>query len=155
MSSPRDTERASSVAFTLDGQAASALPGESLLQTARRLGVHIPHLCHQDGLRPDGNCRACVIEIEGERTLAPSCCRSATPGMVVHTGSERARKSRELVLELLLSDMPDTGTKWNGQDASLPHGELSDWAQRCGVAVRPALQALRRAPPEAAVSHPG
>jgi formate dehydrogenase major subunit len=149
------------VDFTLDGEAVQALPGESLLKTAQRLGVRIPHLCHQDGLRPDGNCRACVVEIEGERTLAPSCCRSATPGMQVHSGSDRARKSQEIVLELLLSDMPERGHKWTDGPADIPspdqpgqHGELSAWASRMEVAVRPALQSLRRAPPAADLSHP-
>ena len=104
---------AGAVPFELDGELLQALPGETLWQAARRHGVQIPHLCHTDGLRPDGNCRACVVEIEGERTLAPSCCRAPTPGMRVHAQSPRALKSQQMVLELLLSDMPETGYKWN------------------------------------------
>ncbi len=69
------------VAFTLDGQPALAREGESILHAARRHGVAIPQLCHSDGLRPDGNCRACVVEVDGERVLAASCCRAVTPGM--------------------------------------------------------------------------
>ncbi|HRO80162.1 MAG TPA: formate dehydrogenase subunit alpha [Alicycliphilus denitrificans] len=163
----------SAIPFELDGRPVQAEPGETIWQAARRHGVQIPHLCHTDGLRPDGNCRACVVEIAGERTLAPSCCRAPTPGMQVQARSPRARKSQQMVLELLLSDMPDSGYKWNdasenvadgdcqsgaaGQYGSKPvgqHGELSVWADALGVAVRPALAALRRAQPAPDLSHP-
>lgn len=142
------------VEFTLDGQRVQALPGESLLDTAKRLGTDIPHLCHKPGYRPDGNCRACVVEVNGERTLAPSCCRSATPGMVVQTASPRALKSQQMVLEMLLSDMPDAGYKWVGVDSTQQHGELSEWASRLQVEVRPELKVLRREQPKADISHP-
>ncbi len=101
------------VSFRLDGQDVQAVQGESILQAARRVGVEIPTLCYSESLRPDGNCRACVVEIEGERVLAPSCCRAVTPGMEVRARSERAVKSQKMVLELLLSDMPERGYKWN------------------------------------------
>ena len=143
-----------SIEFKLDGHTLQAQPGESILNAAQRHGVDIPHLCHQDGLRPDGNCRACVVEIEGERTLAPSCYRSVSAGLQVQTRSERALKSQEMVLELLLSDMPDAGYQWNVQDESQQHGELSAWAARLGVTVRPALGALRRKQPASDTSHP-
>src|SRR5512133_4142865 len=125
------------VDFTLDGQPVQALRGETILQAAQRVGAGIPHLCYKEGQRPDGNCRACVVEIAGERVLAPSCCRAVTPGMEVQAKSERAVKSQKMVLELLLSDMPDAGYKWNEADESLQHGELSDWAARMAVTVRP------------------
>src|SRR3990167_11458160 len=89
--------------FELDGQPITARPGETILKAAQRHGVEIPHLCYTDGLRADGNCRACVVEVAGERTLAPSCCRAVTPGMDVKATSERALKSQKLVLELLLA----------------------------------------------------
>lgn len=97
------------IRLTVDGRSVEALAGESLWDVARRTGTHIPHLCHGDlpGYRADGNCRACMVEIEGERTLAASCIRAATEGMVVHTGSERARKARAMVFELLEADMPE------------------------------------------------
>src|SRR3990167_1708890 len=98
-----------SIPFTLDGQTVEAQAGESILQAAKRHGVEIPHLCFTEGLRADGNCRACVVEIAGERVLSPSCCRNVTAGMDVQTGSERARKSQKMVVELLLSDMPEHG----------------------------------------------
>lgn len=144
----------SAIEFRLDGQTVQARSGETILQAARRHGVDIPHLCYREGSRPDGNCRACVVEIQGERTLAPSCCRQVTAGMDVQAGSERAVKSRKMVLEMLLSDMPDTGYKWNEQNEALQHGELSEWAARLDVRVRPALQALRREQPAADMSHP-
>ena len=142
------------VDFELDGRPAQARAGETILQAADRLGVPIPRLCYTDGLRADGNCRACVVEIEGERTLAPSCCRAVQPGMKVKAGSERARKSQQMVLELLLADLPTEGYKWLDDDAAAPHGELSQWAAQAGVQVRPALQALRRDEPAPDVSHP-
>ncbi len=140
--------------ITLDGQSVTARPGETILQVADRAGVAIPRLCYSDGLRAAGNCRACVVEVEGERTLAPSCCRSVHAGMTVRASSERARKSQQLVLELLLADMPAQGSRWVDGDAARPHGELSDWAQRLGVTARPALAALQRAQPAPDLSHP-
>src|SRR5688500_1769130 len=95
------------VEFTLDGERVQAVQGESILQAARRVGVDIPHLCFQEGMRADGNCRACVVEVAGERVLAPSCCRAVTPGMDVKARSERAIRSQQLVLELLLADLPE------------------------------------------------
>jgi len=119
------------VEFKLDGKTVIAYEGETILKAAKRHGVDIPHLCFKDGYRPDGNCRACVVEINGERTLAPSCCRSATAGMEVKANSERALKSQKLVLEMLLSDMPDAGYKWVGDTAAEQEqnqfGELSTW----------------------------
>lgn len=126
------------VQFTLNGQSVEAPTGKSIFNIAKDLGIAIPHLCHQDGLRPDGNCRACVVEIAGERTLAPSCCRAATPGMQVQTASERALKSQKMVLEMLLADLPEQGHKWLDDRAEAPHGELSQWAEQHGVQVRPA-----------------
>ncbi len=142
------------VGFNLNGKAAQADEGESILIAARRLGVEIPHLCHTEGLRPDGNCRACVVEIGGENALAPSCCRNVTEGMEVQTQSPRALQSQKMVLEMLLSDLPDAGYKWNEDDETLQHGELSEWVQRMNVSVRPELKALRRAQPKVDLSHP-
>jgi formate dehydrogenase major subunit len=142
------------ITFTLDGTTIHAFDGETIFKAAKRHGVDIPHLCYKDGYRADGNCRACVVEVKGERVLAPSCCRNATAGMEVQANSERAVKSQKMVLEMLLSDMPDVGYKWNEKDESQQHGELSDWAARLDVKVRPELKALRREQPKADVSHP-
>ncbi|MCY4591605.1 MAG: formate dehydrogenase subunit alpha [Alphaproteobacteria bacterium] len=96
------------ISFVLDGVTVTADPGETLWEVARRHGTEIPHLCHKpaDSYRPDGNCRACMVEIEGERTLAASCIRRPTEGMTVNTASDRAQASRSMVLELLAADQP-------------------------------------------------
>jgi formate dehydrogenase major subunit len=140
-----------SVEFKLNEQSVMGFEGETILNAAKRHGIDIPHLCYQEGLRVDGNCRACVVEIKGERTLAPSCCRNVAPGLEVLSQSLRAKKSQEMVLELLLSDMPDQGYKWTDKGQ---HGELSDWSSKMNVTVRPELQALRREQPACDVSHP-
>jgi formate dehydrogenase major subunit len=131
------------VRFTLDGQPLEAKPGETILQAARRNGVSIPHLCYADGMRADGNCRACVVEIEGERTLAPSCAREPTQDMKVHTRSDRALRSQKIVLELLLADMPDTEYR---QDS-----ELDFWARQLDVGEP---RFARRNQPDPDFSHP-
>lgn len=97
-----------SITFTLDGREVTAAPGQTIWEVANGQGLNIPHLCHKPapGYRPDGNCRACMVEIEGERVLAASCIREPAEGMVVRSASDRARKSREMVMELLLADQP-------------------------------------------------
>lgn len=96
------------IRFMLDGKAVEAQPGETIWQVAKRSGTDIPHLCYtpQPGYRADGNCRACMVEIEGERVLAPSCKREPAEGMKVVSASDRAKRARELVLELLVADQP-------------------------------------------------
>ena len=96
------------IKLTLDGNTVEAEKGESLFDLAKRHGTKLPHLCHADrpGYRADGNCRACMVEIEGERVLAPSCSRNAEAGMVVNTGSTKATKARRMVMELLITDQP-------------------------------------------------
>src|SRR3954447_22307925 len=97
------------ITFTLDGQEVTAREGETIWQVAQRLGTDIPHLCYspEPGYRPDGNCRACMVEVEGERVLAASCIRKPTAGMKVKTASDRAKASRKMVFELLISDQPE------------------------------------------------
>ena len=96
------------IRFTLDGREVEATPGESIWQVAQREGIAIPHLCWlpEPGYRADGNCRACMVEVEGERVLAASCIRKPTAGMKVTTASERAVTARKMVMELLLADQP-------------------------------------------------
>jgi formate dehydrogenase major subunit len=133
----------SAVKFTLDGREVEAREGESLLQAAQRHGVDIPHLCYKDGLRADGNCRACVVEIAGERTLAPSCCRAPKAGMQVQAQSARAVAAQKMVLELLQSDMP--------VDAARADSELDAWARKMNLG---APRFPRREQPAADASHP-
>ena len=96
------------VKFTLDGKQVEAQPGESIWEVAKRQGTLIPHLCHKDsaGYRSDGNCRACMVEIEGERVLAASCIRTPSEGMVVNSQNERSDNARKVVIEMLLADQP-------------------------------------------------
>ena len=86
----------------------AARPGETIWQVAKREGIDIPHLCWlpEPGYRADGNCRACMVEVEGERVLTASCIRKPTPNMVVKTATDRAVKARRMVMELLLADQP-------------------------------------------------
>jgi formate dehydrogenase major subunit len=124
-----DTAAAATIRFELDGKTVEAQPGETIWQVAQRQGTSIPHLCFRPnhGYRPDGNCRACMVEIAGERVLAASCIRQPRPGQRVTTSGERAVGARRMVMELLLADQP-----------SKPRAHDSDsafwrWAERMGV----------------------
>ncbi|MCC6195926.1 MAG: formate dehydrogenase subunit alpha [Burkholderiales bacterium] len=131
------------VQFKLNGVDVEALPGETLIEVADRLGVSIPRLCYKPGMRADGNCRSCMVEIEGERVLAPSCCRQPAPGMKVTTDSPRALHSQRMIVELLASDMPERVYK--------PGDELALWKEKLGVG-KPRFP--RREQPAADLSHP-
>ena len=90
--------------------------------------MEIPRLCYKEGYRSDGNCRACMVEIEGERALAPSCCRKPADGMKVSSDTDRAVHSQKMVLELLLADMPQQGASPYRLDS-----ELDQWVSRLNV----------------------
>ena len=104
-----DSTPQKTVTIKLDGKDISVPEGATIWEAAQAQGTLIPHLCHkpEPGYRSDGNCRACMVEIKGERVLAASCIRPVQDGMVVNTASERAEKSRALVVELLAADQPD------------------------------------------------
>jgi formate dehydrogenase major subunit len=118
------------ITFTLDGKEVEAAPGETIWQVASRQGTEIPHLCYapEPGYRPDGNCRACMVEIEGERVLAASCIRKPAPGMVVRSASEKAKSARKMVMELLIADQPARAT------AHDPRSKFWTWADAMGIA---------------------
>ena len=82
------------VKFLFNGEEVVAEETETIFQAATRAGYEIPHLCYSAGMRPDGNCRACMVEIDGERVLAPSCCRKPIQNMKVTANSVRALKSQ-------------------------------------------------------------
>ncbi|MGZ5989509.1 MAG: molybdopterin-dependent oxidoreductase, partial [Rhizomicrobium sp.] len=92
----------------MDGQEIEIRPGETIFQAGRRHDIKVPHLCYtpKPGYRPDGNCRICMVEVEGERVLAASCIRTPTPGMKVNTQTDRAKNARRMVAELLVTDQP-------------------------------------------------
>ena len=131
------------IEFKLNGRTVIGRPDELLIETARRNGISIPHLCYSRTLRPDGNCRACVVEVKGERVLAPSCCRTPTQGMEVSTDSPRALAAQKMVLELLLADMPQTQHTLNNK--------VDVWARKLGVG-KPRFAARQQ--PKADISHP-
>ena len=131
------------VVFSLNGSELRAEAGETIIEAAQRHGVEIPHLCWTPGMRPDGNCRACMVEIKGERVLAPSCCRAPAPGMEVSSESPRAVHSQKLVVELLAADVPERSYR--------PDSELDHWKRRLGVGT-PRFAA--RAQPAPDLSHP-
>jgi predicted molibdopterin-dependent oxidoreductase YjgC len=93
------------IELTVDGQPVRVFEGSTILDACRQAGIDTPTLCYGDTLTPVNVCRVCVVELEGARTLVPSCSRKAEAGMVVHTDSERVRTSRRLVLELLGSSV--------------------------------------------------
>ncbi|WP_282022393.1 formate dehydrogenase subunit alpha [Ruegeria faecimaris] len=104
-----DASPTKTVTFNLNGDDVTVPEGWTIWEAAKGQGFTIPHLCHkpQPGYKPDGNCRACMVEVEGERTLVASCIRPAADGMVVKTDSDRAEKSRAMVMELLVADQPE------------------------------------------------
>ncbi|HEX6978585.1 MAG TPA: formate dehydrogenase subunit alpha [Alphaproteobacteria bacterium] len=135
------------IRFFLDGEEVEAAPDETIWQVANRRGVEIPHLCYTPapGYRPDGNCRACMVEIEGERVLAASCIRKPTPGMKVKSASERAKAARKMVFELLAADQPAR------DKAHDPDSRFWRWADRLDVS---ASRFAPRAVPAPDSSHP-
>ncbi|MGN6115624.1 MAG: 2Fe-2S iron-sulfur cluster-binding protein, partial [Nitrobacter sp.] len=117
------------IAFELDGQQVEARAGETIWQVAKRQGTEIPHLCYSPApdYRPDGNCRACMVEIEGERVLAASCKRTPTVGMKVKSASQRAVAAQKMVMELLVADQPARETSHD------PDSKFWHWAEKTGI----------------------
>ena len=117
------------ITFTLDGRRIEATPDETIWQAANRHGTTIPHLCYapEPGYRADGNCRACMVEIEGERVLAASCIRKPVQDMVVRSASEQASLARRVVMEMLVADQPARDT---GPD---PRSRFWGWADAMGI----------------------
>jgi formate dehydrogenase major subunit len=135
------------IKFMLEGREVEARPGETIWQVAQRQGIDIPHLCWlpEPGYRADGNCRVCMVEIEGERALAASCIRKPAAGMKVVSASQRAQHARRMVMELLLADQPGR------EVAHHPDSRLWGWAERMGVADS---RFPERQPEVADLSHP-
>jgi formate dehydrogenase major subunit len=131
------------VTFTLNGQTVVAPANQTLLQAAEEQGVEVPRLCYMEGMRPDGNCRTCMVEIKGERVLAPSCCRYPAEGMEVTSNSPRALTSQKMNVELLLADVPETEYTLDS--------ELDLWAKKLGIG-KPRFGA--RPQPVEDLSHP-
>ena len=93
------------IEVTVDGRSVQVPEGSTLLDACKAAAIETPTLCYLENLAPVNVCRVCVVELEGSRTLVPSCSRKAETGMVVHTDSERVRHSRKMVLEFLASSV--------------------------------------------------
>ncbi len=91
----------------VNGKPVEAKPGEMVLDTLKRAGVTVPTLCHMEELFPSGACRLCVVEVEGQRNLLPSCATPVADGMKIQTHSPRAIRARKTIIELLLASHPD------------------------------------------------
>ncbi len=117
------------ITFMLDGKKVEASPCETIWQVAQRHGTTIPHLCYspEPGYRADGNCRACMVEIKGERVLAASCIRKPGQDMVVNTTSDEAVSARRMVMEMLVADQPARRV------APDPQSKFWAWAEAMGV----------------------
>ena len=97
--------------MTINHQEVAVEEGSTILEAANKLNIKIPTLCHLDlhdlkMVNNGASCRVCVVEVEGRRTLAPSCATPVTEGMVVRTNTIRCIKARRVVIELLLSNHP-------------------------------------------------
>ena len=134
------------VELSIDGRTVQARADETIWAVAQREGTTIPHLCHKEGLEPAGNCRACMVEVEGERTLAASCCRSVAAGMKVQTQSDRALAARKMVVELLMSDAGATHQRVHARFGTQPLGAAT---RRAFGAPAGARARLRRGRPHA------
>ena len=134
------------ISFKLNGNKIDAYGDETILQAAKRNNIEIPHLCYKEGYRPDGNCRTCMVEIDGERVLAASCCRQPLDGMEIKSDNQRAQLSQKMVLELLLSDMPK-----QGESPYTLNSELDYWAKKLNVS-NPRFE--ERIQPKPDLSHP-
>ena len=117
-----------------------AREGETILEAARRAGVRIPTLCHIDGLPPSGACRMCVVEVEGSRSLVPSCAYPVAEGMRIKTHSERVVRARKTIVELLLSAHPEDCLYC----VKSGHCDLQALAEELGVRQRRYVGAKRR-----------
>jgi len=93
-----------SVKLKIDNIEVVAKMGENLLEVCKRNGIEIPHLCYHQRIKPMGKCRLCVVEVEGSRNLVASCSATVNDGMVVNTKTNRVLKSRNLSLQLILSN---------------------------------------------------
>ena len=122
---PEDLNLNYNCAIEINGSEYLANTDETILDVSKRNGIEIPHLCYKEGMRPDGNCRVCVVEIEGERALQPSCIRKVTDGMIINTENSRVIHSQKVVIELLQSDV--------SSEQYDPNSELTHWADKLQV----------------------
>ncbi|MEB3148959.1 MAG: 2Fe-2S iron-sulfur cluster-binding protein, partial [Sphaerospermopsis sp.] len=90
--------------LTINGQMISAREDETLLEAAQEAGIHIPTLCHLEGVEDVGACRLCLVEIAGMNRLLPACVTKVSEGMEVNTNSDRLQKYRRTIIEMLFAE---------------------------------------------------
>ncbi|MBN1554861.1 MAG: iron hydrogenase small subunit [Phycisphaerae bacterium] len=120
------------ITLTVDGRTVEAKNGEMILSVLRREGIHVPTLCHMDGLPPSGACRMCVVEVEGSPTLTPSCSFPVSEGMKIKTATPRVLEARRTIVKLLLANHPDDCLYCNSNG----HCDLQKLAQDLGIRER-------------------
>ena len=117
------------VQLTINNIKVNAEEGMTILDAAKSVGIHVPTLCHMKDLTPTGACRICVVEVEGQRGLIPSCAYPVYDGMLVETNSTRVRRARKTIVELLVENHP--------QDCLIcvrnKNCELQDLSEKYGV----------------------
>jgi len=124
----QEHKKVKKITFYIDDKEITTEEGNTILQAARQNGIDIPHFCYHDALGIDGNCRVCLVEIEGEPKLVTGCTRQVAEGMKVLANSERAKKARAGVLEFILLNHPldcpvcDKSGECVLQDYSYNHG---------------------------------
>ena len=91
------------VSVTIDGTGVKGQEGMTILQAAQQVNIEIPTLCHQDGIKPSGNCRICVVEVEGSRTLVGACHTPIAQGLVIHTRSDKVLNFSFQAIPVLVS----------------------------------------------------
>src|SRR2546430_1504904 len=122
------TTPAALIDLTIDGAAVTVPAGTTIFDAARMQGISIPTLCHQQNETPVGVCRVCVVDI-GQRVYAASCIRPVEPGMNVNTSTEGVQASRNMLVELLMSDHPSPcARQQNSRDC-----ELEALAEQVGI----------------------
>jgi len=115
--------------LTIDGQKVRVEEGTTIIEAAKKANIHIPTLCYLPEVQAIGACRVCLVEIEGNRALQPSCVFPVSEGLVIHTNTERVRKARKFVVEMLISDH-------NMDCLTCPRNkncELQDLAEELGI----------------------
>ena len=92
------------IKLNIDGNDIEVEEGTTILEAARKINIDIPTLCYMKGINEIGDCRMCLVEIEGRRNLVASCIQKAEEGMVVRTNTEKAYNARRTMLQLILSE---------------------------------------------------
>ncbi|MEJ2661087.1 MAG: 2Fe-2S iron-sulfur cluster-binding protein [Desulfobacteraceae bacterium] len=131
------------IRLKINGKDIQAPAGTTVLEAARQEGIFIPTLCHHEALEPEGTCRLCVVEVSGSlrHGIRTSCIQEVKEGLVVETDTERLRKDRQILLEMLLGRSPysrsllDLAAKCGVMTSRFLTGEDSDCV-RCGRCVR-------------------